>query len=78
MVRILMVRRLTQFDEFPRHQIGHTFDTVADGSPHWSDGYYFTMGDDAGRYVNIGAKRLPAGQRATLQHCSNPDTTRAE
>ena len=40
--------RLTKMDEWPRHQVGGTFDVVADGSPHWSDGYYFTMGDDAG------------------------------
>ena len=46
-----MERRLTRFDEFPRHQIGATFDTVIDGSPHWSDGYYFTMGDPAGRFA---------------------------
>jgi len=26
----------------------------------------------------IGARRLPAGHRATRQHCSRPDTTRAE
>lgn len=44
-----MVRSLTRFDEYPRHQIGNTFDSVVDGSQHWSDGYYFTMGDDAGR-----------------------------
>jgi hypothetical protein len=55
-----VVRRLTQFDEFPRHQIGQTFDTVADGSPHWSDGYYFTMGDDAGRYAWFMGFRLHA------------------
>ena len=46
-----MQHRLTRFDEFPRHQIGGSFDTVADTSPHWSDGYYFTMGDDAGRFA---------------------------
>src|SRR4051812_6703150 len=54
------VRRLTRFDEFPRHQIGATFDTVADGSPHWSDGYYFTMGDDAGRFAWFMGFRLHA------------------
>jgi hypothetical protein len=42
-------RVLTKFDEFPRHQIGNTFDSVVDGSQHWSDGFYFTMGDDTGR-----------------------------
>ena len=46
-----MRHQLTRFDEFPRHQIGGSFDMVADGSPHWSDGYYFTMGDDAGRFA---------------------------
>ena len=54
------MRRLTEFDEFPRHQIGETFDTVGDGSPHWSDGYYFTMGDDAGRYAWFMGFRLHA------------------
>jgi hypothetical protein len=39
---------LTRMDEWPRHQTGGTFDVVATASPHWSDGYYFTMGDDAG------------------------------
>ena len=29
-----MARRLTRLDELPRHQIGQTFDVVADGSPH--------------------------------------------
>ena len=43
-----MQYRLTRMDEWPRHQVGGTFDVVADGSPHWSDGYYFTTGDDAG------------------------------
>jgi hypothetical protein len=40
--------RLTRHDEWPRHQTGATFDVVADQSPHWSDGYYFTLGDAAG------------------------------
>ena len=40
--------RLTEADEWPRHQIARTFDTVASDSPHWSDGYYFTASDDAG------------------------------
>lgn len=44
-----MTRTLTRFDEYPRHQIGNTFDSVVDGSQHWSDGFYFTMGDDDGR-----------------------------
>ena len=43
-----MDRVLTKLDELPRHQLGTTFDQVADGSPHWSDGYYFTTGDPAG------------------------------
>ena len=53
-------RRLTRFDEHPRHQIGNTFDMVADGSPHWSDGYYFTMGDDAGEFAWFMGFRLHA------------------
>jgi hypothetical protein len=40
--------RLTKFDEWPRHQTGGTFDVVVDGSPHWSDGYYFTTGSPDG------------------------------
>ncbi len=52
--------RLTRFDEFPRHQIGATFDMVGDGSPHWSDGYYFTMGDAAGEYAWFMGLRLHA------------------
>ena len=55
-----MTRRLTRFDEHPRHQIGATFDMVADGSPHWSDGYYFTMGDAEGRYAWFMGFRLHA------------------
>lgn len=55
-----MDRVLTRFDEFPRHQIGNTFDTVADGSPHWSDGFYFTMGDDDGRVAWFMGLRLHA------------------
>lgn len=43
-----MQYRLTRFDEFPRHQAGGTFDVVVDGSPHWSDGYYFTTGSPDG------------------------------
>jgi hypothetical protein len=58
--RAAVERRLTRFDEFPRHQIGNTFDTVADGSPHWSDGYYFTMGDDAGEWAWFSGFRLHA------------------
>ena len=40
--------RLTRADEWPRHQVARTFDSVASDSPHWSDGYYFTASDDAG------------------------------
>jgi hypothetical protein len=47
-------------DEWPRHQAGGTFDVVTDGSPHWSDGYYFTMGDDAGRIAWFTGFRLHA------------------
>jgi len=56
----LQTRRLTRFDEFPRHQIGATFDIIADGSPHWSDGYYFTMGDPDGEYAWFMGLRLHA------------------
>ena len=55
-----MSRRLTRLDELPRHQLGQTFDGVGDGSPHWSDGYYFTMGDDDGRYAWFMGFRLHA------------------
>jgi hypothetical protein len=55
-----MARRLTRLDELPRHQIGQTFDVVADGSPHWSDGYYFTMGDDDGKWAWFMGFRLHA------------------
>ena len=55
-----MDRSLTRFDEFPRHQIGATFDMVADGSPHWSDGYYFTTGDPDGRFAWFMGFRLHA------------------
>jgi hypothetical protein len=51
-------RRLTRFDEYPRHQAGLTFDSVVDGSPHWSDGFYFTMGDDAGEFAWFAGFRL--------------------
>ena len=53
-----MERVLTKFDEYPRHQIGNTFDSVVDGSQYWSDGYYFTMGDDAGRVAWFMGLRL--------------------
>ena len=52
--------RLTKMDEWPRHQVGGTFDVVADGSPHWSDGYYFTMGDDTGEIAWFMGFRLHA------------------
>ena len=50
--------RLTKMDEWPRHQAGGTFDVVIDGSPHWSDGYYFTMGDDQGEIAWFSGFRL--------------------
>ena len=50
--------RLTKMDEWPRHQAGGTFDVVVDGSPHWSDGFYFTMGDDAGEVAFFMGFRL--------------------
>lgn len=64
-----MNRRLTRLDELPRHQLGQTFDVVADGSPHWSDGYYFTMGDDAGRYAWFMGFRLHANNDVLDAFC---------
>lgn len=55
-----MAGRLTKLDEWPRHQAGGTFDVVVDGSPHWSDGYYFTTGADDGTYTLMGGFRLYA------------------
>lgn len=37
--------RLTRMDEYPRHQVGGTFDSVDSDSVHWNDGFYFTLGD---------------------------------
>ena len=37
--------RLTRMDEYPRHQVGGTFDSVVSDSVHWNDGFYFTLGD---------------------------------
>lgn len=55
-----MKLKLTRMDEFPRHQTGVTFDTVNSNSPHWSDGYYYTLGDDQGRVAFFSALRLYA------------------
>jgi hypothetical protein len=52
--------RLTSADEWPRHQVARTFDSVASDSPHWSDGYYFTASDDAGTASLFTAIRLYA------------------
>lgn len=38
--------RLTRLDEYPRHQVGGTFDSVVSDSVHWNDGFYFTLGDE--------------------------------
>jgi hypothetical protein len=38
--------RLTRMDEYPRHQVGGTFDSVVSDSVHWNDGFYFTLGDE--------------------------------
>ena len=51
---------LTRLDELPRHQTGMTFDLVASQSPHWSDGYYFTLGDDQGDVAFFSGLRLYA------------------
>ena len=50
--------RLTAFDEWPRHQTGRTFDSVASDSPHWNDGYYFTLGDSASGVTLFSGLRL--------------------
>ncbi len=50
--------RLTALDEWPRHQTAATFDTVANPSPHWSDGYYFALGDHAGDVLLLVGFRL--------------------
>src|ERR1700712_1111487 len=50
--------RLTRLDEWPRHQLPRTFDSVASDSPHWSDGYYFTLADEAGTAALFTAIRL--------------------
>ncbi|MEM7015759.1 MAG: hypothetical protein AAF512_00300 [Pseudomonadota bacterium] len=52
--------RLTKMDEFPRHQLGMTFDVVGSSSPHWSDGYYFTLGDNQGEMAFFVGLRLYA------------------
>lgn len=53
-----MAGRLTLHDEWPRHQLPRTFDIVASDSPHWSDGYYFTLSDEAGTLSLYTALRL--------------------
>ena len=53
-----MSRVLTRLDEWPRHQTIHTFDAVANPSPQWSDGYYFTLGDANGAAALFTAIRL--------------------
>lgn len=55
-----MRSNLTELDEWPRHQAGGTFDVVLDGSPHWSDGYYFTTGAEDGSYAWMSGFRLYA------------------
>jgi hypothetical protein len=52
--------RLTRMDEYPRHQIGGTFDSVASDSVHWNDGFYFTLGDEATGTTLFAAIRLYA------------------
>lgn len=51
---------LTRLDEWPRHQAGGTFDVIVDGSPHWSDGYYFATGSDDGAIAIFSGFRLYA------------------
>ena len=45
-------------DEYPRHQIPGTFDSVASDSVHWNDGFYFTLGDEATGATLFAAIRL--------------------
>lgn len=52
-----MSRILTQLDEWPRHQMLETFDTVASDSDRWSDGYWFCIGDPEGRCLLLTALR---------------------
>ena len=52
--------RLTAMDEYPRHQVGGTFDSVVSDSVHWNDGFYFTLGDEATGTTLFGAIRLYA------------------
>jgi len=49
---------LTKMDEYPRHQIGGTFDSVQSDSVHWNDGFYFTLGDEATGATLFAAIRL--------------------
>lgn len=50
--------RLTRLDEWPRHQTSRTFDSVASDSPHWNDGYYFTLGDSVSGVTLFSGLRL--------------------
>jgi hypothetical protein len=50
--------RLTRMDEYPRHQVGGTFDSVVSDSVHWNDGFYFTLGDEATGATLFAAIRL--------------------
>ena len=50
--------RLTRMDEYPRHQVGGTFDSVVSDSVHWNDGFYFTLGDEATGTTLFAALRL--------------------
>lgn len=50
--------RLTLMDEYPRHQVGGTFDTVVSDSVHWNDGFYFTLGDQSTGTTLFAAIRL--------------------
>lgn len=50
--------RLTAMDEYPRHQVGGTFDSVVSDSVHWNDGFYFTLGDRTSGTTLFAAIRL--------------------
>ena len=55
-----MTPRLTKMDEYPRHQIDGTFDSVASDSVNWNDGFYFTLADErTGASLFVGLRLYP-------------------
>jgi hypothetical protein len=51
-------RRITELDEYPRHQTLDTFDVVASDSAQWSDGSWICVGDPEGTCHLITAIRV--------------------